>query len=138
MLLIKYLLMFIIFSHSEKPPRLTVTVDNINNIEGVIRLAVFKNDGNFLKKGMAYKRYVIKVNSKRETVVIGDLPPGTYAISLYHDKNSDGNLNLNALGLPKEPYAFSNNFRPKLAAPQFSDCKFDFVSDKKITISLLK
>ncbi len=130
--------MFIIFSHSEKPPRLTVTVDNINNIEGVIRLAVFKNDGNFLKKGMAYKRYVIKVNSKRETVVIGDLPPGTYAISLYHDKNSDGNLNLNALGLPKEPYAFSNNFRPKLAAPQFSDCKFDFVSDKKITISLLK
>ena len=30
------------------------------------------------------------------------------------------------IGVPKDPYGFSNNYRPKLKAPSFDDCSFDY------------
>lgn len=77
------------------------------------------------------------VKNASESIVIKDLPKGTYAVSLYHDVNSDKTCNLNFFGIPKEPYAFSNNFKPKFSAPKFKDCQFELNSNKSITIQLL-
>ena len=65
-----------------------------------------------------------------------DVPKGDYAISIYHDVNADKECNMNFIGIPKEPYGFSNNFRPKFAKPTFNDCKIELSTDKSITIKL--
>ncbi len=49
---------------------------------------------------------------------------GNYALALFHDMNSNGKMDKNMLGIPKEPYGFSNDFRPKFSVPKFSDCQF--------------
>lgn len=36
------------------------------------------------------------------------LPPGEYVISLYQDLNSNGKLDANFIGIPKEPVGISN------------------------------
>ena len=41
--------------------------------------------------------------------VFTDLPPGGYAVAAFHDRNGDGELSRNILGIPTEPYGFSNN-----------------------------
>jgi uncharacterized protein (DUF2141 family) len=35
--------------------------------------------------------------------------PGTYAISVFHDENSNGKLDTNLLGIPREGVSASNN-----------------------------
>src|ERR1700691_5012647 len=35
--------------------------------------------------------------------------PGYYGATIFHDEDSDGKFKLNALGIPKEGFGFSNN-----------------------------
>lgn len=53
-----------------------------------------------------------------------DLPPGTYALAIYHDINDNGKLDTNAFGIPTEPYAFSNHPDVKWRRPRFGEVSF--------------
>jgi uncharacterized protein (DUF2141 family) len=55
--------------------------------------------------------------------VVHDLVPGTYAVALFHDRNSNGFLDKKALGIPKEPYGFSNNASATFGPPSFERAK---------------
>lgn len=122
---------------SKDNPQLTLHVENIDKLQGNIIIGVFNSEIGFLKEGIA-KNYTIKVDKKTETIVISDLPKGDYAISIYHDENSDNECNRNFLGIPKEAYGFSNNIKPKFSAPSYADCKFSLVKDHSLTIKLIK
>lgn len=116
---------------------LSLTISNIKHIEGTIEIGIFDSGERFLEAGQAYRRVSVKVNSDSVTVVIKDLPKGSYAISLYHDINGNGKCDRNVFGIPKEPYAFSTNFKPRFSAPTFKDCQFDLTSDHFMEIKLL-
>lgn len=118
-------------------PELTIKISNIDKIKGEIKVGVFDTDTNFLKEGHAIKNYSIKVKNSTATLTITDLPKGEYAITMYHDQNSDNECNRNFIGIPKEPYAFSNNVKPKMSAPKYKDCKFTFSDDKTLNIKLI-
>ena len=63
--------------------------------------------------------------------------PGEYAIAVYHDENNNGHMDKRMFGIPKEPYGFSNNYRPLMSAPTFNDCKFAIGEvEKEISIKL--
>jgi len=40
---------------------------------------------------------------------IRNVKPGTYSIAVFHDVNGNGKLDRNFIGLPNEPYGFSND-----------------------------
>lgn len=118
-------------------PKLTVNISNVPSLKGEIIIGVFNKEQNFLKDGAAIKTYTLKINEMSETIVIEDLPRGDYAISIYHDENSDSECNLNFMGIPKEAYGFSNNFKPKFSAPEFKNCKFSLSSNMVLNIKLI-
>lgn len=136
-ILLLYIALFTSFIPKDNP-ELTVQITNIKILKGEIIIGVFNTDVDFLKEGVAIKNYSIPVNKNSETLVIKDLPKGDYAISLYHDENSDNECNRNFLGIPKEGYGFSNNVKPKFSAPSFKDCKFSLVKDHSLEIKLIK
>ena len=117
-------------------PQLTIKIENIEVVEGYIRIGIFNASDTFFKKGSNYKKYKIAVEDSIESIVIDDLPIGEYAFILYHDKNSDGKMNRKFIGIPKEPYAFSNNIRPKLSKPTFEECKFLLENNLAMQITL--
>ncbi len=45
--------------------------------------------------------------------IIADVNEGTIALVVYHDENNNGKLDRNFIGIPREPLAISNNYRPK-------------------------
>ena len=45
-------------------------------------------------------------------------------------------MNRKFIGIPKEPYAFSNNIRPKLSKPTFEECKFLLENNLAMQITL--
>lgn len=128
---------FILINTSTETRELTIIVSNIDHIGGTLEIGLFNRGERFLESGQAYKAVSVEVKNSTESVVIKDLPMGTYAISLYHDKNSNGECDRNFFGIPKEPYAFSNNFRPKFSPPTFDDCKFELSADKSLNIELI-
>lgn len=55
------------------------------------------------------------------TLVFKDVPDGDYALTAYHDENGSGEIDRNALGIPTEGYAFSNDAMGFMAPPTFED-----------------
>ena len=53
------------------------------------------------------------------------LEPGRYAITVYHDKNDNRRFDKNWRGRPKEDWGVSNNVRPRLRAPRFTEAVRD-------------
>lgn len=52
-----------------------------------------------------------------------DLPAGEYALLVFHDKNSNRQLDKNFIGIPIESIGFSNEYDPR-GPPQFDRARF--------------
>lgn len=113
---------------------LKVEVSNFENKASTkIWVSVF-SEKDFLEKSIQTKSIVV---SGSKVIVEFDLPPGEYAVSTYHDINSNDKLDRYFIGKPKEPYGFSNNVNP-FGKPSYKDCKFTLAnSPKSISIKLL-
>ncbi len=103
--------------------------------KGRIRLTVYKDETSFLEQSAA-KFDAPLDDTGLALFALEGLEAGDYAFITYLDENNDGKLNRNILGKPKEPYIFSNNFKPKLRKPEFDDTKI-FVSAGKVNVLTL-
>lgn len=114
---------------------LNVEVHNIQSQQGAIYVALFQPGKEFPEgHPIEGKRVNVKGSSIQTSFSV---EPGDYAIAVFHDENGNGKMDKRLFGIPKEPYGFSNNFRPKMSAPKFSDCQFQVGnSGKAIRIEL--
>ena len=100
---------------------------NIDAAQGSIYLAVYDKRHKFLDEtAVLFQKVIPVVQSGNLEIALPELPAGTYAISCFHDVNGNGKLDTNFLGIPTEPYGFSNNARPKFRAPNWEEAKFDW------------
>lgn len=58
-------------------------------------------------------------------VRVPDVPPGRYAAQGFHDRNGDGKVNRNFLGLPTERIGFSRDAPVHFGPPRFADAAFE-------------
>jgi uncharacterized protein (DUF2141 family) len=114
---------------------LTVVITNLRSAQAPVILGLYRDNDSFLHDEGRLKAYTFVPNGKTLTAQISDQEYGEYAISIYQDENSSGKMDKNILGIPKEGYCLSNNFRPKLKAPSYDDCKFDY-DEKSNTLSM--
>lgn len=70
------------------------------------------------------------------TISIGQVPPGTYAIQVFHDANGNGTLDRQFLGIPVEGYGFSNNPSTTFGPPGFDQAAFVVDGDRRVRIDL--
>src|SRR5688572_30333967 len=82
--------------------RIEVTVKNIKEKKGSIRVGLFSNENDFLKKAAEGK--IVKATAGEVKVVFENLKAGDYAVSVIHDENENGELDTNAIGMPKEGF----------------------------------
>lgn len=62
-------------------------------------------------------------------------PEGDYALLLFLDENGNGQLDRNFIGIPREPIALSNNYRPK-GPPSFNRARLTLKDDEPMQQSL--
>ena len=109
--------------------QLEVSVTNFRKAEGSIRVGLFNNSRDFLKRPV-YGR-VASATGDSVTVQFSDLPPGIYGISVIHDRNDNGELDTNIFGIPKEGFAFGNNAMGMFGPPSFEKASVE-IGDKRI------
>ncbi|MEM7354485.1 MAG: DUF2141 domain-containing protein [Acidobacteriota bacterium] len=118
------ILLFSIATPAEGAPAsasLTVHLDCLKTREGVVRIALFDSADTHLKESVDSA----SVSAGQGSVhwQSSDLPAGEYSLAIYHDVNDNGRLDKNFLGLPKEPYGFSNNLRARFGPPKWAKGK---------------
>ena len=112
---------------------LTLRVNEIREAKGCLRIAIFNEKDGFLNTQKAIYLKVLEVtDTKVRELTIRNLQIGEYAIAIFHDTNDNGQLDTNWLGIPTEPYGFSNDAGKKWKKPAFDDAKVRLNSDQTI------
>ncbi len=135
-LFIFFLLILEPLSAQKNDYTITVTVDGIEKIYGILIVTVYDKAKFFPKDTGEYLTKTVPVDSKTVTCIF-KVPEGTYAIALYHDENDNNRCDRNFLGIPREGFGFSNNIKPSFSAPSFQKCKFSVSQNTEIHITLL-
>ncbi|MGK7389001.1 MAG: DUF2141 domain-containing protein [Candidatus Cyclobacteriaceae bacterium M2_1C_046] len=99
--------------------KMVIKVTGIKKNDGAIAIALFNDPETFLKE--SYDNYYYEIEGSTMTIEIPDLPPGRYAVSLFHDINSNKKMDKNFIGIPKEPFGFGNNAMGMFGPPGFND-----------------
>ncbi|MDE3115004.1 MAG: DUF2141 domain-containing protein [Pseudomonadota bacterium] len=115
---------------------LTVKVAHVSPKGGEISLALY-TAANYDDDDHPTLSRDVPADPAGTTIVIGGLKPGVYAIKMMQDINGNGKFDTSWLGLPLEPYGFSNNAKPFLSAPSFGSTSFTVTpGNNTITIRL--
>lgn len=101
---------------------LVVVIKNVKQDIGKIYVAVHQGEQGFTDH-VSFKSG--KIDAKKPSVTLTfEVEEGDYAIRVYHDVDGNGELNFNRLRMPREPYAFSNNVKPRFGPPGWKKTKF--------------
>ncbi len=88
---------------------------------GLIRVLIFnKEDGFPEEPKKAFRALSLPISNFSSKVTLENLPAGNYAISVFHDEDSDGQMKKNNFGFPLNSYGFSNNPTLYFGPPSFS------------------
>lgn len=100
---------------------LTVDVAGVANAKGKVLVAVYGSADKFLKEPL--RTAAVDAQPGKVRLVIAGLPAGDYALSLFHDVNGNGELDANLVGMPTEPYGFSNDAAGHFGPPSFEQAR---------------
>ena len=129
-------LLAVLLACSAGAATLTVEVTGKLAPAGPVKIALWNQEATFLK-GKAFKLLSAEHKGGTARVVFTEVPPGVYAVSAFHDKNSNGRLDTGFMGKPSEPYGFSNEARGTFGPAKFRDAKFTLdESGANVTIHL--
>ena len=95
----------------------------LRSAKGQVKIAVFNSPEKWLGEQPIYSS-TINVDGQSVTWRIKDVPYGDYGVAVFHDENSNGKMDKNVLGMPLEPYGFSNNVRVTFGPPKWERAKF--------------
>jgi uncharacterized protein (DUF2141 family) len=115
-----------------------ITINNCVSDKGTIRVALYDSKYTFSKPNKHITGKILPAQKNTPLQIqIPNLAHGEYAVAIYHDVNNNGELDKNMVGIPTEPYAFSNNPIVKMERPTFDDARFELTtSSKALTIEL--
>ena len=114
---------------------LTVRVTRARNAKGKIRAALFRDGKGFpgdASKASQTEEADIDPQSLSAQIVFTNLREGVYAVSVFHDENSNGKLDKNFMGIPKEGYGASNNPKKRMGPPNFEEAKFELTGAQQV------
>lgn len=104
----------------ESKTRLYVTVEGLRSSQGLVAVTLYADDS---KRFLARRGslYVGRVPARAPVtrVCIHVPQPGTYALAVYHDTDSNRRINRTSIGAPAEPFGFSNNASTMFGIPSF-------------------
>ena len=103
---------------------ISLTVQDVRSDQGQVKLMLFEREEGFRKEDKARQIMALPAAKGEMQARFQGLPPGRYAVVVYHDENADGKLNLRFGMFPKEGYGLSNNTKPS-GPPKFRDAAFD-------------
>jgi uncharacterized protein (DUF2141 family) len=113
---------------------LVVTVTGAVPEQGQLQMTLFNAPEHWMRDPFA--EATVPVNNDGTAVItVTDLALGQSGVSIVYDQNANGKLDTNILGIPTEPFGFSNNASAPFGPPDWEKSVFT-VNDDTRTISV--
>ena len=118
--------------------KILLEVEGFENLEGNLAIAIYNSSGTFNSETEFYREAAFFVSADDMTVVIDSMDSGTYAISILHDEDESGDMEMGGFLnlIPQEGFGFSNNPVIGLSEPSFSDCKFVIDEGQSVAVPI--
>ena len=113
---------------------LTIRVENVLPAGGMLRLglydaALYPDDNS---KPIASAD--VPAIGGETVVTLHGIAPGVYAIQTFQDVNANNKMDTTWMGLPLEPFGFSQDAKPFLSKPAFDDVKFTLTAGENTQV----
>lgn len=108
-----------------------VEITGARNDKGQVSCALFASGNGFpgkVENAVAHTHSAISNGSA--VCEFADIAPGRYAVSVFHDENSNGKMDTNFIGMPKEGVGSSNDAKGLMGPPKFDAAAFQYAGEK--------
>ena len=118
-----------------------VAIDGLRTDKGQVICSLYSSAEGFPKNDKkAIARRTAPIANRHGDCEFVGIQPGTYAVSVFHDENSNGRLDTNFLGIPREGVGASNGAKGHFGPPSFHDASFGYFGgymDLKVVLTYL-
>ena len=115
---------------------LRVVIKNLKSNEGSVYIGVYNQSDLWLTEDGDFTGQEVSISELNASGVFENLPAGRYAVAVYHDENGDDRYNKSWIGLPLEPYGFSNNKQFVVSPPDFEEASVE-VQQQDVEIAIV-
>jgi uncharacterized protein (DUF2141 family) len=106
--------------------RITIAVSGLRSGEGVVRCGLYDTADKFRKPGQEMRGVVARPDGQRAACVFNGIPPGSYAVAVFHAEKNETQLEYGMFGKPKQGYGFSRNPSSTFGPPDFNAAAFNY------------
>lgn len=117
--------LFLMTSAGASPPAdVQIEVANMRNAKGVIHACLTRHPSHFPDCSDDPAALKHSVDAADPIVRFAGVAPGRYAVTVFHDENRNGRLDM-FLGVPREGFGFSRNPVIRFGPPKFQQVGID-------------
>ena len=116
--------------------RVEVTMTGFKSEEGQALVALYLDaEGWPDAEGFAFSTAVVPIREARAIAEFEEVPAGLFAVSVFHDKDEDRELD-SVAGIPSEDYGFSADARDLFGPPSFSEASLELEAGESMRITI--
>lgn len=117
-------LLFVFAPPSASAAELDVRILNIESTQGQLMIAILASKAAFAGEEAPRMSLILPPKADGVHFSTDALPAGEYAIRVMHDRNGNGELDSNLIGMPTEPWGMSNDAAGNFGPPKWEDARF--------------
>jgi len=107
---------------------LTIRVENVLPSGGILRLGLYDAARYPDDDSKPIASADVSAVPGETVITLHGISPGTYALQTFQDVNGNDKMDTSWIGLPQEPFGFSQDAKPFLSKPAFGQVKFILVA----------
>ena len=111
---------------------ISVVVDGLRNDKGMVRCGLYASAVGFREPGKEMKGVAAPISGGKATCVFNDLPPGSYAVAVFHAENNETQLETGMFGKPKQGYGFSRDAKGSFGPPSFDAAAYKYAGGSSV------
>ncbi|HWU55860.1 MAG TPA: DUF2141 domain-containing protein [Rhizomicrobium sp.] len=113
---------------------LTIRVENVLPSGGILRLGLYDEARYPDDDSKPIASADVPAIAGETVVTLHGISPGTYAIQTFQDVNANNKMDTSWVGLPLEPFGFSQDATPFLSKPSFDAVKFTLAAGENTQV----
>ena len=117
---------------------LTIKIENVSRQGGLVQVALYDRASYDGHDQAPVAQTVVDARAPETVVTLPGVRPGVYAVKMFQDFHRSGAFERSALGIPEEPFGFSNDALPFLDQPSFDATKFNLASGSNLIVVHLR
>ncbi len=126
--LVAMLIGALVQAQAEKSGSISAVVPNVIGTEGNVKFGLYSEE-TFMKAAPEYS-VKAEIHDGKAVANFENIPEGTYALLVRHDKNDNGQMDFDASGMPTENYG-SSGTGMSYGPPSWDHSKFEFHGGQK-------